>query len=235
MADWLLDESDVTPAALALEAGPAGVTMRGSRPSASLAVRLNDVVIHDTRKWFGGADIRLDTIVVNGATNENGEQEGYYQPTTFRFAGVEDGDRLPIDVPGLLVFYGQPAHFLDISILVSRDRSDSKDLGELISGQLNSDTWKSAAGSLLGLAVAAPQVAAITAAIGGAAVIANLAAGLVRSVTGDSIGLYRVSWLQHRDRFGLGRHPEENAYRERDLSFWYEIVMDRRRRGRDDR
>ena len=79
-------------------------------------------------------------------TGENGEQQGFYQPTTFRFAGVQDGDRLPIDVPGLLVFYGQPAHFLDISILVSRDRSDSKDLGELISGQLNSDTWKSAAG-----------------------------------------------------------------------------------------
>lgn len=203
---------------------------RTKRPA--LAVRVNDVVVHDTKKWFSGADIRLDTIVVRGLEADKGEPQEFYQPDTFRFSGVRDGDRLPIDSPGLLVFYGQPNHFLDISILVSRDRSDSKDLGDLIATRLGSAEWKTAASSLLGLAVAAPQVAAITAAIGGAAVVANVAAEVLRSATGDTIGLYRVSWLQHRDRFGLGRHPEQDSYRQRDLSFWYEIVLDRAERRR---
>jgi hypothetical protein len=232
MAGWLIDETRL-PDATALAPPANRVTLRGStRRRVPVAVRLNDLVIHDTRKWFGGAEIRLDTIVIRGIAETDGGQQDFYQPTTFRFSGVKDGDRLPIDVPGLLVFYGQPLHFLDISFLVSRDRSDSADLGQLLSDHLNSEQWKSAAASLLGLAVAAPQVAAITAAIGGAAVIANFAAELLRSVTGDTIGLYRVSWLQYRDRFGLGRHPETGAYRQNELSFWYEIVFDRARRAR---
>lgn len=234
MSGWLIDERNLPDTALRAESEAPDATLRGSSSSAALAVRVNDMVIHDTRKWFGGADIRVDTIVVNGLTKADGGEPDFYQPATFRFPGVEDGDKLPIDAPGLLVFYGRPAHFLDISVLVSRDRKDSDDLGKLIAGQLNSSDWKSAAASVLGL-VAAPQVAAITAAIGGAAFVANLAAEVLRRATGNSIGLYRVSWLQHRDRFGLGRHPEKGVYREQDLSFWYEIVADRRRRGRDGR
>jgi hypothetical protein len=226
--EWLIDETQLPDRAELAQAASALRAGRRKRPS--LAVRVNDVVVHDTKKWFSGADIRLDTIVVRGLAEEDNPAQQFYQPGTFRFPGVHDGDRLPIDAPGLLIFYGQPSHFLDISILVSRDRRDSDDLGDLIATQFNSSAWKAAAGSLLGLAVAAPQVAAITAALGGAAVVANLAADVLRSVTGDTIGLYRVSWLQHRDRFGLGRHPEQDVYRQRDLSFWYEIILDRQPR-----
>jgi hypothetical protein len=70
----------------------------------------------------------------------------------------------------------------------------------------------------------------VTAAIGAAITIGNFAYEVLRQVTGATVGLYRASWLQERDRFGLGRHPESGSYRVKDLEFWYEIVPDRRQK-----
>jgi hypothetical protein len=191
-----------------------------------LAIRLNDIVIHDTRKWWGGAKIRLDAIVVRGLTTGDSGETPFYQPSTFRFGGVKDGDRLQVEAPGLLIFYGWPRHFVDISIMASRDTGDSADLGKLIADRANSDEWKTAAQSLLALTAAAPQAAVVAGAVGAAALIGNFAAEVLRAATDNTIGLYRTAWLQYRDAFGLGRHPEADAFRQRDLSFWYEIVLD---------
>ena len=234
MASWLIDETRPPDPETLQESARKMTTVRG--PRAALAVRINDVVIHDTRKWFGGANIRLDAIVVHGGIEPSGAN-GFYTPTTFRFPAVRDGERLAIEDPGLLVFYGRPAHFVDLSILASRDRGDSEDLGQLVEERLTSPEGKSASAAVLGLALAAPQAAAIGAALGGAVMLANLAASALATAVGDSIGVYRASWLQYRDRFGLGRHPEQGVYRNRDLGFWYEVVSDsgvRRRRPRRD-
>ena len=227
MTTWLLDESrpldDAAQASIATSLKFANRATRGARSSLALAVRINDVVVHDTKKWFGGADIRIDVIAVTGAGTESSR---FYQPTTFRFPGVRDGDRLPIESPGLIVFYGEPAHFLDVSIVVSRDRKDTSDLATLISERVNSPQWAAAAGTLLGLAVAAPQVAVVTGAVAAAATIGNFASDVLQQVTGATVGLYRASWLQSRDRFGVGRHPETGSFRQKDLEFWFEIVAD---------
>jgi hypothetical protein len=228
---WLIDETPtITTAEVEASLPSEPHRFRGGRRP-NLAVRLNDMVVHDTRKWFGGADLRLDTIVVHGPGEQQGSEAEFFQPTTFRFSGIRDGDRLPIETPGLLTFYGRPRHFLDIAIIMSRDRKDTADLGTLIATHLNSDAWRQGAGALLGLAVAAPQAAAVVAAVGGAAVIANFALELLAQMTGDTIGVYRASFLQHLDRLGLGRHPDAGQYRQRDLSFWYEIVLDRAAAG----
>lgn len=225
MAEWLIDEtaspSDTELADMAARDQP---RLRGNS-GANLAVRLNDVVVHDTRKWFGGAELRLDAIVVHGPGDPDAPD--FFQPSTLRFRGIRDGDRLPIESPGLLTFYGRPRHFVDISIVMSRDRQDSEDLRSLIAENATSEGWQQGAAALLGLAVAAPQAAALAGALSGAALMANFAADLLAQLTGDTIGVYRASFLQHRDRFGLGRHPAEGTYRQRDLSFWFEIVLDR--------
>lgn len=229
MATWLLDESrpldGAAQATIASSLKFANRTVRGNRSAQPLAVRINDVVVHDTKKWFGGADIRIDAIAVTGAGTD---PASFYQPTTFRFPGVRDGDRLPIESPGLIFFYGQPAHFLDIFIVVSRDRKDTKDLATLIDENVHTPEWTAAAGTLLGLAVAAPQVAVVTGAIAAAATLGNFASDILQQVTGATVGLYRASWLQSRDRFGLGRHPETGSFRQKDLEFWFEIVADER-------
>lgn len=232
MGSWLLDESEPVDSAAVESIGEtlrsAVNVRRGSGRSTALALRLNDVIIHDAKKWFGGADLRVDAIVVTGASSET---EHFYQPSTFRFPGVRDGDRLPIEKPGLVFFYGRPNHFLDVSIIVSRDRRDTRDLGALITERVSSTEWKTAAGALLGLAVAAPQVVLVTGALAAAATMGNFASDVLQQVTGATVGLYRATWLQGRDRFGLGRHPETGSYRQKDLEFWFEIVLDRREKA----
>jgi hypothetical protein len=196
-----------------------------------LAVRVHDIIVHSNKKWFGESDIRLDALVIHGQGKAD-NPESFYMPGTFRFSRVADGERLPTGEAGLLIFYGKPLHFLDIFIMVSRDRRDSDDLTTLLSKQLQSGEAKGAIGSLLGLAVSTPQVATVTAAVGAAAVVGNFAYQILRKTTGSTIGLYHTSWLQYRDEFGIGRHHKENSYREKDFSFWYEITIDKPMRVR---
>ncbi len=222
--DWLIDDSRPVDA----DAIPQPV--RGApahtRGAANLAVRLQEITIHDNRKWFGDADIRIDTLVVHGP-GRDGEEQQFYEPGTHRFGRVSDGDRLPIGDTGLLVFYGKPRHFLDIFVTVSRDRGDTRDLAALLKDRLGSDDFRSAATTILALTAAAPHATAIVAAASAATTLGNLSAQLLHQLTGNTIGLYRTSFLQYRDRFGLGRHPEAGEYRIKDLSFSFEIQLDR--------
>lgn len=234
---WLIDEA-TPPDAESFEQmqGEFSFSQRGrsresvSQPEAvNLAVRLQDIMIWDTKKWFGDAQMRLDALVVHGhaTEGESGSPVSIYMPQTFRFPGIKSKDRLPTGENGLLIFYGKALYFLDIFITVSRDRKDSDDLATLLNQHLQSTDMQGAMGALLGLAtVAAPQVTAVTTAVSAASVLGNFAYQVLSQVTGDSIGLYRTSWLQYRDGFGIGRHPQEGSHHVRDLSFWYEIIQE---------
>jgi hypothetical protein len=229
MAQWLIDDSvDVGRIGSALAARDTAT--RGSSdpsaPGSELAVRLHDLVVHNNRKWLeflGGADVRLDVVVVQGNVLEH-DPSTCYAPTTLHFTGVGDGDALPVDDAGILVYYGWPKHFLDLSIVVSRDTKHGDDLSVLMAKATSDPTLKVAFGSLLGLVVAMPAAAAVTAAMTAAATIGNLAYQLVTAVCDRSIGLYRGNRLAFPDQFGIGRNPRSGAYRQQDLSFWYEVV-----------
>jgi len=188
------------------------------------AIRIQDIVIHDNKKWFGGADIRLDALTVHGYGNK-ASPDSFYMPGTFRFPGVADGERLPTGEKGLLLFHGKPRHFLDIFITVSRDQKDSDDLATLLTKNLDKENMQSSLDALLGLAVANPTAAILKMAFSAALRVGDLAYQILQRITGETVGIYRDSWL-HRDNFGLGRHPETGAYRIKDLSFWYEVVED---------
>jgi hypothetical protein len=171
-----------------------------------LALRLKEMIIHDNRKRFGRAAIRVEALVVRGI-NPGSKRQEFYEPRTFRFERVKDGERLPIGDSGLLLFFGRPQHFLDFFLLVSRDRQDSAHLAELFKRNLKSDEIRHATAVLLGLAIAAPTVASVAAAVGAAAAMGSFAVKVLFNITGDTIGLYRSSYLQNSDSFGLGRHP----------------------------
>lgn len=222
MSNWLMDET-IPSNQEAIESGLKKSTVFRSKKVA-LAVRINDLIIHDTRKWFGSANIRIDTLVLHGSSNN--EETNLFHTNTFHFTRIKDNERLPIEAPGQLIFYGYPSHFLDISILISRDSSDSDDLATLISNAPKSDEWSAAKNMLTSALQVSPQAAVIMGAAESAVTLANLVYKLVKSVSGNTIGLYRTSWLQHRDRFGIGRHPEDDSQRQKDFSFWYEIVAE---------
>jgi len=205
-----------------------GELVRGSQQNTcQLAVTIKDMYIHDNKKWFGEADIRLDALVVTGSVH-NDDLESFYMPRTETFSRVKDGERLPIGEGGLLIYHGEAKHFLDIRLMVSRDSKDTDSLANLIKHKLNSEELKVAMGSLLGLAVASPQTASIVTALSGAAVLGEFACRILRESTGTTIGFYRNSHRQYSDNFGIGRHPIpplEN-YRAKDLSFCYEITLE---------
>jgi hypothetical protein len=223
MERWLFDESQsIDVQSMEASIPKTALRMRG-QPPPPLAIRINDLIVHDTQKWFNSADIRLDCMVVYGQQND--EAQDYYSASTFRFGGIKDNDRLPIERPGQRIFYGHPSSFLDVSIFVSRDTRDSDELSAAIDREMNTDVWQGAASAVL-TAVPGATAAAIVGGIGGAAAIANATYKILKNVTGNTIGLYRTSWLQYRDRFGLGRHPEQGSFRQQDFSFWYEIELD---------
>ena len=147
MAEWLVEES-VDPRSVArslvLEGAAQERGATAAKQAPTVAVRLHDVLIHHNKKWldiFGGADVRLDAIVVQGNVIESGPAAAYV-PTTMRFAGIGDGDSLPGDEFGMLLYFGRPRHFLDISIIVSRDRRDTDDLSSLLAREMNSSAMK---------------------------------------------------------------------------------------------
>ena len=224
--EWLVDDSvPLTHADLAEISRaelPAGYTVRGAGSPPTLAITLHDVTVHNVHKWFGGADLRLDALVVHGTSASKNKR--YYQPGTFRFSGVRDGQRLAIDTGGLLIFYGKPRHFLDIFITASRDRSDSDDLATMLATQAESPQFGSAIAQVAALA-AGGVAAVIPAALQSAAYLGGLAYKLISNVSGSTLGLYRTSWLQVRDGFGIGPHPDSGVFRPEgaDISFRYEI------------
>jgi len=228
---WLVDEwrpvtADDLDEIRRAEGGPAGA--RGARKEPPvLALTLHDLVIHDVHKWFGAADLRLDALVVHGPGSD--KDPGCYQPKTFRFSRVRDGQRLGIDTGGLLLFYGQPRGFLAISIAVSRDRGDTDDLAKVIAAQAASPSVGKALSQVLALATPAGMASVIVGAIDAAAVIATAAYQVVASANGSTLGLYQTTWLQERDKLGIGRHPMQGTLPEGndDISFCYEIRVEK--------
>lgn len=226
MPDWLINEvpADIETAVLDDQALGALTENRGEPvpEEPALAVAMNDVVIHDTGKWFGGAAIRIDVLVVHG--NATGPQDSWFTPTTRVFPDVHDGQRL--NTEGMLLFLGWPRHFLDLFIIVSRDKKDADSLGELLRGRIKSD----AGGALEQMAAlaAAPEAALVAGAANAALTIGSLAFDLVNAVTSKSVGVCQRSWLEYSDRFGLGRHPvaEGESIRANDLSFWLDVRRD---------
>ncbi len=227
MGDWILDEtlpSDQDVIENAIMRSKAFRNKKDNAKNLALGVRINDLIIHDTKKWFGSANIRVDTLVLHGSSND--EATNLFHPKTFHFNGIKDNERLPIEHPGQLIYYGFPSHFLDISILISRDTKDSDDLATLISNASKTDEWTTARDVITTAFQVSPQAALIVGAAESAIMLSNLVYKLVKSVSGNTIGLYRTSWLQYRDRFGIGRHPEKDSRRQKDFSFWYEIVAE---------
>ncbi len=221
-----LNDADLRELERELPTGHAGIT-RGTGKVPNMAMRLKELIVHDNKKWFGGANIRVDALVVHGNVNKDGDS--FYMPGTFRFPGVAKGEKLPIGENGLLIFFGKPRYFIDLFLLVSRDKKDTADLAELLKTGMNDASTKGAVTALMSLAVADPHVATITTALGAAATVGALAHKMLNSVTGNTIGLFRANWLQHRDDFGQGRHPENppDTYRIKDLSFYIEILPDK--------
>jgi len=193
-------------------------TPRGA-PSApaAVAIRLGELVVHRSRA-LGGADIRVDAVVLTGGAAAAGHP--VYRAETARFSNVRDGDTLPLD--HMLLYHGPAVDFLDIAVWVTRDRTDSLALSDLLREHLSGADFQQATAQLVGIAFMSPQTAAAVAAIEVGAVVMNVAYRLLAKFVGDSIGLYRTTLLAH-ENFGIGRHPVRGDLHAQDFSFNYTV------------
>lgn len=226
--DWALDRIGVVPAPagddLLSAVGHSTVVRRG-RSKRNYAVRLNELIVRNNRSWFSEGDIRVDALVVHGNATQ-AEKADFYHPSTFSFPRVADGDALSIGQPGLLLFYGQPRYFLDFFLLVSRDRNNSDNLAQLLTQNVTTKTLDPAVKPILELATSAITSSAVTLALQAAVTVGNIAYRAIQAVTGNTIGVYRASFLQRADNFGSGKHPDAGYLDVKDLSFRYEIIAD---------
>ncbi|MEU4242443.1 caspase family protein [Actinoplanes sp. NPDC026619] len=204
---------DDRPDPSVLQLSPRGTPRR---QPATVAIRLNELVVH-RNKALGSTDVRVDAIVLTGPAGNR----AVYRAETARFTGIGDETRLPMD--NLLVYHGEVVNFVDLAVIISRDRKNSLDLSAMLADELNGADFQQAAGVLIGAAVAAPHAAVAAAMIGAGAVAVNTAYKLLSKAVGNSIGLYRTSLLAG-ENFGIGRHPADGLRRVQDYSFAYEIV-----------
>lgn len=224
MGDWFYEEGALdAELAFVGESGPRSAAKAAVADTSkyNLAIFLKPLVVRNTRKWFSEADIRVDALVTQA-----GQESGtLYQPKTFRFPRVTDGDDLANPDNGLMVYYGKPKHFIAMTVTLARDTKDSDDLMGLIEAQAGSKQLDSVIAQL-GAAVASPHVAAVQVAMQAALTLGSMAYKLIRNVSPKCLGLYRTNWLARKDNFGIGRHPAEGAMEIRDFEFAYEVVPD---------
>ena len=110
--EWVIDEAGgeaLAESVLVQEVRHGSV--RRSRASQFLAVRILDVIVHNNRRMFGEAAIRIDALVVVHGGSGGDKLADFYAPGTFRFDRIADGDHLPIRDPaswlslaGLVIF-----------------------------------------------------------------------------------------------------------------------------------
>ena len=187
----------------------------------NIAIFLKPLIVLDTQKWFGEANLRLDALVVQGGE----AKDTLYHPQTHRFFRVRDGDDISTGQNGLMIYYGKPSHFLHISLILSRDRKDSENLAKLILNESKSKEITSAL-STLTFTVPNPQIAALQAGVTAAIKLGEFAFKLINQTCPKCIGLYRASWLEHLDNFGIGSQPGGSTIKVQDFEFSYKIIQD---------
>lgn len=205
---FLIDERPDPPALLR--------TAKSAAAPMTVAVRLEELVVHRNRALFG-ADIRVDAIILTGARRT---VQPVYRAQTERFSNIRNDMALPLD--RMLVYHGPAVDYVDLAVWVSRDATGSLALSDLLAQTLTGSEAQDALATLSGAVLAAPAAAEAAAIVGAGAVIINVAYKLLRGVVGNVIGLYRGSLLAH-ERFGAGRHPPTGSRRVQDFSFAYTV------------
>jgi len=188
-----------------------------------LAIFIKSLVVLNTHKWFGAADLRLDAVVIHGGADDGSD---VYHPQTFRFPRVADGHDLAAMDNGLMIYLGRPAYFIAFSLILARDTADSDALAALIA---KGSSYAELERPLQALGRALPhsaELAAVQAGMSAALKLGDLAYQLVRAVSPRCLGLYRANWLGQRHGFGMGRHPRSGVTSVSDFQLAYQIVND---------
>jgi hypothetical protein len=204
-------EIDENPSGQAAARDPNAWLVTGSdekvRPAApahrTIAIRIRELVLHESPTRRGGAGIRLDALICTRTG---------YATWTKRWSADRDDQQPPVEHEWL--FLGPVCDFLDLSLWLSPD-TPGRDLAELLAQQAGSPAFEDAAAALrIDEKAGTPWVTAI----GASTALARLAHDSLRADSGNTVGLYRTSFVA-REGFGVGRHPARGLHRAGQVSF----------------
>jgi hypothetical protein len=92
--DWVVDQIGLTPALALNQKGFLESAFSVARQTekklshGNFAIRLNELIIHNSRTWFDEDNIRLYAPVVYGNVSK-AKAVDFYRPSTFSFADIE--------------------------------------------------------------------------------------------------------------------------------------------------
>ena len=202
----------------AARARPRAGTAPGSESApVTVALRIEELVVHRNRALMSASNIRVDAIVLTAPYNADLPS---YRASTARFAHIRRGEPLPLD--RMLVYHGPALEYLDVALWVSRDAPDVGGLSELLAEEISGFEMQEALAKLTESAATIPYVGAAATALSLSAVVVNVAYKLLRGSVSETIGLYRGSMLAH-EGFRVGRHPADGVRRVQDFSLAYSI------------
>ncbi|WP_155388114.1 hypothetical protein [Catellatospora paridis] len=221
MADWeISDEADFAYTADLLEEEcRASAPRRGASPH--LAITLTELLVVQTHKWFGAADVKLDALVAHGAKDAGSVA---YSVRTLPFAGVRKGEFLPIGAPGLLLYEGRPRRFIDLFLILSRDDAASPTAQAVLEEVVATGETLQLPLELATATGFIPESELLAAGLKTAVAVGDLVLARMRQHRPAIIGMFRASWLRGRDNWGIGQHPPQGRFDVSGMSFSFSVV-----------
>ena len=201
MGNWLLKEEPAFPSSYSVSSG--------SGPEADYSILLRKIRILDNKKLFGGADILLYCITVNGYPDMKQRKPFWSQQLTL--PSIKDGDIRSFDEggdSGYLIFYGRPKDFMNLYIIAFKDVEQTREFAETLQRSFVAEGIGIAAGAAVTIfagpagLIAAPVARQLTNKAVDAALIH------FRKKKNPIIDVYYGSLLRNKN-FGEGLHPPE--------------------------
>jgi hypothetical protein len=179
---------------------------RGARARATFTLLLRSIRVLNNKALFGSADVIIYAIVLDGYPDMKSGKAFWAQQ--FAFPGVNDGSTLKAIDPdhGVAIYHGRPADFLNMYLLVVRDKQTTRDLAAVLSDNLVAEGLGTLAGAAISTYAGLPPGITVP-------VVRELAKKAVETTLdffaeqkNPVIGVYYASLLA-RQNFGKGLHP----------------------------
>jgi hypothetical protein len=202
MATWLRTQEQSFDSGLLIQAAS-----RSTRARSAYTVLLRSVRVVDNHKLFGPADVIVYVVVVDGYPDMKSGKPFWSQQLLF--AGVDDGATLGgLDSEaGLAIYRGKPADFLNLYLLVVRDKQTTRDLSQVLSDNLAAEGVGTLAGAAVSTLAGLPPGITVPMARELVTKAVDTTLDYFAKQKNPVIGVYYASLLAQKD-FGAGLHPK---------------------------
>lgn len=201
MSTWLREEEAPFEAGLMVHAAS-----RVVRAKATYTLLLRSVRVVNNKSLFGSADVIVYAVVLDGYPDMESGKPFWAQQ--FAFPDVKDGATLAAIDPGLgvAIYRGRPADFLNLYLLVVRDKQATRDLAKVLSDNLVAEGLGTLMGAAISTYAGLPPGVTVPMVRDMAKKAVETTLDFFSKQKNPVIGVYYASLLAQRG-LGAGLHP----------------------------